>query len=178
MADFLPCYEKVLELEGWYKLHNIPGDRGGLTYAGISKVNWPSWEGWVKIDAIIFDESLKTMVQNFYRKEFWFKIRGDYISSQKIAFLIYDFAVNAGLKTSIKLCQEAIGAKVDGFIGPNTLKALNETNEVLFLSDFSLLKVFYYNDICLNDNRRKQDRVSSNLKFLCGWLNRVKEGVK
>ena len=34
--------------------------------------------------------------------------------------------------------------------------------------------VYRYKDICLNDQRRYTDRVNSNLKFICGWINRVK----
>jgi len=37
MANFEPCFEKVIKLEGGYKLHNVKGDKGGITYAGIAR---------------------------------------------------------------------------------------------------------------------------------------------
>ncbi len=45
MADFIPCFEQTLTLEGGYKLHTVKGDRGGMTYAGISRVHHPNWPG-------------------------------------------------------------------------------------------------------------------------------------
>jgi len=180
METFSPCFNIVIKLEGGYTLHHVLGDKGGMTYAGISKVNWPDWEGWAKIDAGIFDNSLKEMVKIFYKKEFWNKVMGDFIESKKIAFVVFDFAVNAGLKTSIKLCQKIVRAKSDGIFGPKTLNAVNtfvkkENGEELFIEKFSNYKIFYYNDICLNDKRRKKDDIYSNLKFLPGWINRTEK---
>ena len=175
MADFLKCFEKVIELEGGYTLHEVFGDRGGMTYAGISRFHWPDWDGWKRIDAGIFDDTLKKKVQTLYRKEFWDKIMGDIIGSQKMAFVIFDFAVNAGLRASVYLCQKIVGVKQDGVFGPVTLKALSTFagNGELFVAKFGLERVFMYKDICKNDKRRKQDKVVSNLRFLEGWINRV-----
>jgi len=180
MAEFLPCFEKVIELEGGYKLHEVFGDRGGMTYAGISRVHWPDWEGWTRVDAGTFDDVLKDMVKAFYKKEFWDKLMGDIIGSQKMAFALFDFAVNAGLKTSVKLCQKIVGVEQDGVFGPMTLKALSAFagNGELFVAKFGLERVFMYKDISLSDKRRKQDKVVSNLRFLEGWINRVQAGLK
>ena len=44
MADFLPAYEAMIRNEGGYVLHDVPGDRGGQTYAGIARnmnLRWP-----------------------------------------------------------------------------------------------------------------------------------------
>lgn len=183
MADFEPCYDKVIDIEGGYHLINIPGDRGGQTYAGISRNNWPEWEGWEKIDRKNFDLELIEMVKGFYKQEFWDKIKGDDIGFQSVAYNIYAFAINSGLKTSIKICQKIIGTKVDGDFGAKTFKALNkfvadQKDEKIFVLTFSLLKVFRYKEIVMNDPRRDHDFFVSDQKFLCGWLNRVQEGTK
>ena len=183
MADFELCFKKVIEIEGGFKLINIQGDNGGMTYAGISRNNWPNWAGWIKIDNNQFDTELSQMVKLFYKEEFWDKIKGDIIGFQSVAYNIYAFAVNTGLDTSIKICQKIVNVKEDGIFGNSTLKALNEfvTNEKdekIFVLTFSLLKVFRYNSIVLNDKRRKWDLLNSNQKFLCGWINRVQEGLK
>lgn len=183
MADFNQIFEKVMEFEGGYKLHNIPGDKGGMTYAGISRNRWPDWPGWQLIDGgEISSQRIKAMVAEFYKIHFWKSIHGDQIIFQSVAFMLYDFAVNAGLKVAVKLAQRIIGVTEDGILGPNTLKALNSyvTNEVsekLFIAEYSLHKIFRYKDICLDDDRRKDDTVKSNLKFLCGWINRVEKGM-
>jgi lysozyme family protein len=41
MAEFQPACELMICNEGGYKLHTVPGDKGGMTYAGISRNNFP-----------------------------------------------------------------------------------------------------------------------------------------
>lgn len=180
MANFEPCFEKVLSLEGGYKLHEVPGDRGGMTYAGIARNIWPNWSGWIKIDSGQMDAELKKLVKDFYKTNFWDSIRGDQIGYQGVAFILYDFAANAGVKTSVTIAQSIVGATQDGVLGDKTFAKLNsyvenEKDERIFMTTFSLLKVFRYKDICLNDKRRDNDKIGSNMKFLCGWINRVQE---
>ena len=168
MSDnFKKCFEKTLALEGGYKLHTVKGDRGGQTYAGIARNFWEDWEGWDRIDAGQFDDQLKSQVQAFYKKEFWDRIKGDDIASQGIAFCIYDFAVNAGVSTAVKIAQRLIGSTPDGLFGPNTLSFLNTFPD--FIEKYSLRKCFYYRDICLKN--------PSQLTFMGGWLNRVEKGM-
>lgn len=38
MSDFVPAYERMIINEGGYKLTDVPSDRGGQTYAGISQI--------------------------------------------------------------------------------------------------------------------------------------------
>ena len=183
MADFDPCFEKVILLEGGYKLHEVEGDRGGMTYAGIARNIWPKWAGWGKIDAGEVDAELTGMVRAFYKAEFWDRIRGDDIGAQDAAYHIFAFSVNAGLKTAVRMAQRIIGATPDGIFGDQSFHRLNamiqdEKDERIFVVTYSLFKIFRYKDICLNDNRRKQDKVVSNQKFLCGWINRVQKGLE
>ena len=178
MADFKPCFDKVIDIEGGYKLTDIPGDLGGMTYAGISRVKNPSWPGWAKVDRGEFDEELAGMVKAFYKREFWDKIQGDVIGAQSVAYNLYEFGVNAGIATAIKLCQRIIGVDVDGIFGPKTLNALNafvadEKDEKIFVLAFIVLKVMRYRHITFNDPRRQHDLLVSNQKFLCGWLERA-----
>lgn len=182
MANFEPCFEKVIMLEGGYKLHDVPGDRGGMTYAGIARNPWPKWPGWAKIDAGEMDAELTGMVRAFYKEHFWDRIRGDDIGAQDVAYHIFAFAVNAGLKTSVRMAQRVIGATPDGILGDRTFQKLNEMiqdekDERIFVVTFSLFKVFRYKDICMNDDRRSRDKLVSNQKFICGWINRVQEGL-
>lgn len=184
MADFNPCFEKVIAIEGGYKLTDIPGDLGGMTYAGISRVKNPGWEGWAKVDKGEFDEDLTGIVKACYKKEFWDLIQGDVIGAQSVAYNLYEFGVNTGIQTSIKLCQRIIGVeKIDGIFGPISLQALNafvsdEKDEKIFVLAFTILKMLRYNHITLNDPRREHDLLVSNQKFICGWLNRVAVGLE
>jgi len=65
------------------------------------------------------------MVRNFYKGNYWDKVRGDDLNNQGVAEVIFDFAVNAGIKTSSKLAQIVIGATPDGIIGPKSVLMLN-----------------------------------------------------
>lgn len=183
MADFESCFYTVKDkLEGGDKLTNTPGDRGGMTYAGISRKKNPQWVGWGKVDRKEFDDELKAMVKTFYREEFWDKIQGDVIGFQSVAFNLFEYGVNAGIRTAIRMCQRIIGAKVDGVFGDQTLKALNifvadEKDEKIFVLSLGLLKVFRYKTIVMDDPRREHDLLVSDQKFLCGWINRVMAGL-
>ncbi len=46
--DFQKALAHTLEFEGGYA--NDPADSGGETFRGISRRNWPQWEGWPLID--------------------------------------------------------------------------------------------------------------------------------
>ena len=184
MAIFDLAFEKTMFLEGGYKLHNVHGDRGGMTYAGISRIAWPNWTGWMLIDGgETTGTRIEAMVYQFYKSNYWDAVNGDNIAFQNVSFMIYDFAVNAGIKRSVRMAQKIVGAKEDGILGPKTLEKINsyvvdELTEKLFVMEFSNRKVFHYKNICMKDNRRRKDEIYSNLKFLCGWINRVEKGME
>lgn len=182
MAEFEPIFGKVMKLEGGFNLHEVPGDRGGMTYAGIARNKWPDWPGWAKIDAKVFDSKLTQMVREFYLANFWNPISGDDIKSQAVAYQIFAFGVNAGIALACKMAQAIVGVSADGHIGPKTISALNsmvvdKKDEEIFVLRYTLLKIFRYKDIAFEDERRKQDKIVSNMKFLVGWINRAEKGL-
>ena len=163
MADFFPAFERMIVNEGGYKLHDVPGDRGGMTYAGIARKKNPHWEGWDAIDR--GETPSSSLVRDFYRAEFWDALRGDEIVDQEVAQTLFDFSVNAGLKTAVKLAQVVCGATPDGVLGPRTLAAVNATPAEMFKSRYALAKLARYRDIVTRDRTQ--------LKFLLGWINRL-----
>lgn len=164
MADFSLAFERMIRNEGGYVLRDVPDDRGGMTYAGISRKKQPSWEGWREIDAGREPEA--ETVRAFYRDRFWRPLQGDAIRSQAIAQTLFDFAVNAGIKTAVVLAQAVLGNLTpDGKLGPKTLAALNEADEALFIARYALAKIARYAEIVRRDR--------SQAKFLLGWINRT-----
>lgn len=168
MAEFLPAYEAMIVAEGGYVLHNVAGDRGGMTYAGIARNMNPNWSGWVDIDRT--GQVPVQQVQDFYRLNYWNPIRGDQIASQAIAQTIFDFAVNAGVGVATKLAQAVVSATADGQMGPRTLALLNQCAPDKFLMAYALAKIDRYRDIVMRDR--------SQAKFLLGWVNRALAGIK
>lgn len=163
MADFLPAFERMIRNEGGYKLTDIKGDKGGQTYAGIARNRWPNWPGWSFVDR---GETPPTaLVRDFYRANFWDKVRGDDLEHQGVAESLFDFAVNAGTATAIKLAQIVAGATSDGVLGPVSLSAINALREDYFRPRYAMAKLARYRDIVTKDRGQ--------MKFLLGWINRT-----
>lgn len=181
MANFDIAFEKTLNAEGGYLLHTVKGDKGGMTFAGISRVHWPDWTGWQLIDGgEVSGSRIEAMVRVFFKIHFWDVIKGDRIGFQSVADTIYDFAVNSDIEPAVKRVQIVVGATVDGDFGPKTFAKLNayvvnEMAEELFCAKYNLLRLFRFKDICVADKRKCWDKVTSNLRFLCGWINRVEK---
>lgn len=170
MATFDPAFDKMIQNEGGYRLVNVQADRGGQTYAGIARNYHPNWAGWRYIDTGDMQNlELSSLVRDFYKTQFWDKVAGDKISSQIIAEAIFDFGVNAGTTTAVKLAQIVVGSVPDGRIGPVTLDKLSNLDETLFAVKYAIAKIARYAEICNKDR--------SQSKFLLGWINRTIRGL-
>lgn len=163
MANFLQAYKYMIHNEGGYKLHTVDGDRGGMTYAGIARNFHPNWAGWFAIDRGAIPDT--ELVRQFYLSRFWMPIQGDNIANQQVARNVFDFAVNAGVATAVRLVQNVVGTNPDGRMGPLTLAALNAMDAEKFVLTYALAKIARYRDIVT--------RNMSQQKFLLGWINRT-----
>ncbi|MBU1075892.1 MAG: hypothetical protein KKH98_01275, partial [Spirochaetes bacterium] len=77
---------------------------------------------------------------------------------------------NAGVKTSIINMQSTLNSmgnnvKIDGQMGSNTLKAINNANPKKIFYSFKNTRIKYYNKIIKNNPSLK--------KFKDGWMNRI-----
>jgi lysozyme family protein len=168
--------QKILAHEGGYSF--VPGDRGGETYRGITRKNFPNWAGWAIVDKykplkhnqIINDAGLNTLVATFYKKNFWDSLNIDLLPTP-VQGLLFDFAINSGTGTAAKAFQKVIrdttGAKiiVDGNIGKGTISAANQANQKELFNKFKTYRANYYQAIVKNDPGQK--------KFYDGWINRL-----
>ncbi|RYG50100.1 MAG: hypothetical protein EOO01_11495 [Chitinophagaceae bacterium] len=185
MADFLTAYQVVLAHEGGYA--NDPDDTGGETYKGISRKNFPNWEGWRIIDLhrthndfpAVLDKSerLAQYAQDFYRKNFWNKMSLGKVKLQSIATELFDTGVNMGDKTAAMFLQIALNATnrnqrdyfdvaEDGKIGEQTLSALNaHPYPASVLKLLNIQQGYRYLSITRASPTQE--------KFLRSWLSRV-----
>jgi len=179
MANFSAALAKTLKWEGGYS--NRSTDRGLETIKGVSRVNWPNWEGWKIVDKyrsspefpdiLLSLQKLNDLIVKFYKENFWDKIQGDNISDQPLANKVFDIAVNCGVFIAVKELQKAIVAlrqfyiAIDGRFGPKTLNALNLCDPDDLLNKFRELLEEHYRDIVANDPEQKVN--------LNGWLNRL-----
>ena len=119
-------YEKSLQMilhhEGGYVNH--PKDPGGMTNMGVTKRVYEEWVGHTVSEHTM--QNLKESdVAPIYRKNYWDRMRCDDLP-EGLDLMLFDFGVNAGTGRAAKMLQKMIGTTVDGGIGPNTLKKLDE----------------------------------------------------
>ena len=174
MAEFQSAYDKTNKREGMV-LSNVPTDRGGMTFGGISRVHNPWWNGWPLIDAGDRGSAqLLKLHHEFYLKEFWTPIRGDEINDQEMAEKIYDAAVNCGVHRAVQWAQHAtnlvltgMNQLVDGRVGPTTLRRLNtgvtQKRRWLWFQVFETQQEHHYVSLALRDPTQKAN--------LLGWYS-------
>ena len=170
MANFDPAFDAMIENEGGFVLHEVDEDRGGLTYAGISRKYHANWEGWQMLLERRDDALVRIAVKNFYYTNFWHIVKGEKIDDQAVANSLFDFAVNVSALRAVSIAQRIIGSVPDGIVGPETIGKLNACNAELFLARFAVEKAVYY--------MRLVDQLASQEKFLRGWLNRAFRPLK
>jgi lysozyme family protein len=172
MNNFPYAIEMPLKSEGGYA--NDPKDPGGETYRGISRLAYPDWTGWAKLDAIADKKynqvfpALENEVQLFYYNEKWLKNNLDKIDDKDVAAAALDTVIQHGKgATLIQRALQNIGrpVSVDGKIGPDTVSALNKSTPKTFLSALHDVREAYYQTLV--------DKDPSLAKFLPGWLARI-----
>lgn len=173
--NFLPI---LLKSEGGYS--KLAADKGGETYAGITKKNYPTWPGWAIINKltlsqgeIINDPKLDKLISDFYKKNFWDVLKCDSLT-QSVAFNLCDFAINSGVTTAAKAFQQVINSLLptgattlitDGKIGNLTVKAANSLDQKKLNEALILYRQNFYKKIVENN--------PSQAVFLSGWLARL-----
>jgi lysozyme family protein len=178
MASFVPAFAALDRDEGKYS--NRKEDSGGETYRGISRVHWPLWEGWERIDEwkkngrfpanLETDDELQRMVAAFYRQEFWWPAL-DRVQSQSLANKLMSFAVVAGKVPAVKALQFGIRAcsgqrlEPDGMLGPKTEAAIRACDSAQLLVALRCEMACHFRMVA---QRRPKD-----LANLAGWLNRA-----
>jgi lysozyme family protein len=151
------AFKMMLASEGGYVNH--PSDPGGMTNLGVTKRVWEEWVGRESNEKEM--RSLTPdMVEPLYKRKFWDAVRGDELPAG-ISYLIFDFAVNAGVGRSIKTLQSAVGVTPDGGFGPMTMAAVQAVDPVELVEKFSQAKEDFYRSLNTFETFGK------------GWLNRV-----
>ena len=166
MADFVQAFERMIKDEGGYVLHDVEGDTGGMTYAGIARNKNPQWPGWSYIDRKETPPS--QMVRDFYKAQFWDDMRGDALTNDHVASNIFNFYVNTGRPAKV-LAQVVLGLTPDGAFGDKTVQALNAADPEKFILAYTLAKIARYRDIVMKNRTQA--------KFLLGWVNRSLGGL-
>lgn len=118
-GNLAKCLDVVLEHEGGWSDH--PKDPGGATMKGITLATYRRY----KPNATKADLRAITTaeIETIYRDGFWKPVRGDALPVG-LDLATFDPSVNSGPGRAAKWLQAAVGVKVDGDVGPDTIKAV------------------------------------------------------
>ena len=182
MAKMSEVFDIMLKLE-----FNSPANalhrnktESGWTFMGIYQTAHPKLKMWAKIEEVVSrmgnvanaskvlysDKELLKEVEDFYKKQFWDRMRLDEIVHQKVADEMFIFGVNAGCKAAVKAAQQVVGVDDDGLIGKNTIKALNECDVKRFDEEYDKLEIKQYETLAAKNPTFKI--------YLNGWTKRAK----
>ncbi|WP_269484158.1 putative peptidoglycan-binding domain-containing protein [Campylobacter ureolyticus] len=184
MSNFDKSFDEMLNLElssPYNALHKNKGE-SGYTFMGIYESAHPNWKGWELVYRTLdlYKDLEKTsyecyqnvfltdQVREFYKTNFWDKLRLDEIKSDRIADLIFKFAVNVGIKRAVRYAQMVANVRIDGIIGNNTINALNTLDSGYFEKRYKAEFMKFYDELV----KRNPDK---NGRFLNGWSNRVRK---
>lgn len=166
MAVWEQCYSKTLKFEGGFQKNyqdkgNWTGGKIGAgelrgTKYGISAASYPN----VDIASLTQEQAIE-----IYRRDYWDALKLSSITSNRIAWKIFDIAVNCGRMTAAKMLQESVGVVADGLIGNITLQAVNNADIVKLMNDIVTQQQKHYEEIH-NENNDWAFR---------GWMLRAEE---
>lgn len=165
--------EPTLYYEGGYS--NNPLDKGGETYRGITRKNFPFWPGWRFVDDAkplannAYVLKAEPLVRDFYYTDFFQFHKFHELNSVKVAAALFDFAVHGGysVKGLQTLLNNQFGEKlvIDGKIGPLTIAAVNRANESKLVNAIMDWRKGYLDKVIQNN--------PSQQVFEKGWNNRL-----
>lgn len=158
MANFRNVVERTLKMEGDYA--NDPDDVGGETRFGISKAQYPDLD----IRNLTLDQA-----KEIYERDYWNSLRLGEIASDRVAWKVFDIAVNCGTPRAANMLQRAVGVEQDGIVGRETIARVNENiairNTQTVLDTLAELQARHYAKAVRNK--------PTNAKFIVGWMDRA-----
>ena len=167
MADINILAPFILSFEGGFSNH--PADKGGPTNKGVTIATWrqvgydKDGDGDIDVDDIrmLTEEDV---VERVMRPHYWNRWKGDQIRCQSIANLVVDWVWASG-KYGITRVQKLLCVKQDGIVGPETLRALNSSDERELFARIMDERIAYIDNLCRKNASQKV--------FRKGWLRRL-----
>ena len=166
MSRFNISLQRILKHEGGFV--NDPLDSGGITNLGVTKRVWEEFVGHPVSEADMRNLTVEK-VSRLYKQRYWDRVQADKLP-KGVDYVVFDFAINAGVGRAIKTLQSTVGSTPDGIIGNRTLARINAMDAKELVQQYSDARVDFYQGIVA----RKPDQV----RFIRGWLNRVEDARK
>jgi len=148
---------------------NDPTDKGGATNMGITIGTWRQIgydkDGDGDIDVVdirLLDEHDFAAVLKIY----WNKWQANRLINQSVANLLVDWVYTSG-KWGIVIPQRILKIEPDGFVGNQTILAVNLVDQKKFFDAVFEARKKFFNDIVKNNPSQK--------RFIKGWINRLND---
>lgn len=145
-SAFETAVDLVLDKEGGFS--DDPHDKGGMTNFGIA---FRTYAAFHDIDpASVTEAMMRALTREeaieIYRTNYWNAARCDALPAG-IDLCVFDFGVNAGVRTAVRLLQAAVGVTKDGSIGPITLAAVAACAPETVIRQFAEKRLAYYRSL-------------------------------
>lgn len=127
MSNFEQSLTEVLKEEGGYVNH--PKDPGGATNMGVTQRVYDDYRKRRGLTARPVRQIDTAEVKAIYQASYWYLARCEELPPG-IDHVVFDGAVNSGVKQSVKWLQRALGVRDDGIIGPTTINAALAADKV------------------------------------------------
>lgn len=159
----------LLEDEGWPAYTDAPADKGGPTKGGVTLATLSAHRGH---SCTIAD--LKALQQAeaeaIYRQRFIAGPHFDGVVDELLRWQVVDAGVLSGPARVTRWLQEAVGAPVDGILGPRTLTAINAAPAHRVALLFAAKRIPFLGRLIEADR--------SQAKWAAGWFARAARFVE
>lgn len=157
----MPDVADVIRREGGYVNH--PKDRGGPTKYGITQATLSQYlgrEATAADVAKLTKETAHDIIASQYAEPFQFLPEG------RLKGLLVDAAVQHGPVDAIRWLQKAAGVAPDGRLGPDTVRAVQNSDLLSLYGDVLAQRLAKLHTL---------SQTSRGKAFAKGWENRMKE---
>lgn len=172
--NFLRAYKHIRKWEGNYS--NLPFDKGGETYGGITKNYNPNWIGWNELErykrdsVVCWNQHIPQIEQHVrdYYFDIWMKDGYHKIKEPLVANYIFDYR-NTGT-IALKHIQQVLNyhghnVKMTKKMDEQTISAINKINPIIFILHLQEVRKEFYTSVA--------DRNPDLGRYLNGWINRA-----
>jgi lysozyme family protein len=175
MSDFQPCLAFTLEVEGGYQCNPqdagnyLSGIRGAGTLIGTCRgISAPTLAGFLGPEGspLLTEAYMRALPEAvaaaIYGAQYWLPCAGPALAAG-VDLMVFDHAVNCGVRRSVRLLQSVLGVTIDGFAGPRTLAAAAAMPPAALIDRLGVVQAAAY---------RNMPGVAD---FLDGWLARLQQ---
>lgn len=165
---FNDALDRVFGNEGGYV--NDPDDPGGPTNFGITQATLSSWIGRPASPEDV-QNLTRAQAARIYADRFWRPLGLDRLTQYPVAAALFDIGVLFGIGAAAICAQKALSRcgypalVIDGHLGSESVKALNEVDSLVFISTLHLVLSAKISNVIAQ-------RPSSE-KYRRGWDSRV-----